>query len=350
MMLALLTVCFAACKDKLAPVAADAIQPKIITAQTVFDTDDPAIWIDKNDYAKSLIIGTDKEDGGGIYLYDFQGKVVTKYLGMQRPNNVDVAYDFLYGDTLIDIAVVTERNTNKIRVFSLPDLMPIDNGGIAVFESEPKEFRAPTGIALFTKKEQDQNKVYAIVGRKDGPSEGYLGQYELRGDGQSVQATLVRKFGKYSGSKEIEAIAVDNELGFVYYSDETKGVRKYYADPQAINEELAFFAQDDAKRDHEGIAIYKKTATTGYILVSDQQANSFLVYAREGTLSDGNEHKLITTIPVSAIECDGAEVTALPINDQFPLGALVAMSNGKVFHIYDWRDIQAKIDHALKSK
>lgn len=82
--------------------------------------------------------------------------------------------------------------------------------------------------------------------------------------------------------------------------------------------------------------------------IYDQQANNFLVYAREGALSDSNEHKLIATIPVSAIECDGAEVTALPINDQFPLGALVAMSNGKVFYIYDWRDIQAKIDQALK--
>ena len=60
-----------------------------------------------------------------------------------------------------------------------------------------------------------------------------------------------------SVEKEIEAIAVDNELGYVYYSDEQAGVRKYYADPEMGNEQLASFTKR-CKRDHEGIAIYKK--------------------------------------------------------------------------------------------
>ncbi len=46
-----------------------------------------------------------------------------------------------------------------------------------------------------------------------------------------VKGTLVRKFGLFSGKKEIESIAVDDALGYVYYSDEGYGVRKYYADP-----------------------------------------------------------------------------------------------------------------------
>ncbi|WP_018628148.1 hypothetical protein [Niabella aurantiaca] len=33
----------------------------------------------------------------------------------------------------------------------------------------------------------------------------------------NITATLVRKFGKYNGRKEIESIVVDNELGVVWW-------------------------------------------------------------------------------------------------------------------------------------
>ncbi len=339
-----------ACKDKLAPVSPDAIQPLVVTEQTVFDTDDPAIWIDKNDPSKSLIIGTDKEKGGGLYAYDLQGKIVASYPDMARPNNVDIAYDFPYQNDTIAVAVVTERKANAIRFFKLPELTPIDNGGLKVFEGETAEgFNEPMGISLYTKKEEETPVFYAIVGRKNGPEQDYLWQYEYAVNANGKLAlTLARKFGAYSGKKEIEAIAVDQELGYVYYSDETAGVRKYYADPAKGNDELAFFAQADAKRDHEGIAIYKKDATTGYIVVSNQQDNSILIYPREGKPTNPNQHQLITTIPVAAVECDGLEITALPLDPKFPKGMLVMMSNGKVFHYYDWNIIQTHIDKAQK--
>lgn len=345
-LLALITI---SCKDKLAPVDPNAIQPVIVTEQTEFDTDDPAIWINSSDVSKSLIIGTDKENGGGIYAYDLEGKIVAKYTNMARPNNVDIAYNFLYNNQLIDIVVVTERNAHSIRVFKLPELTPIDQQDLFVFEGETaQEYNEPMGIALYQKQEGDINKQYVVVGRKNGPATGYLWQYELVDTNGKLSIDLVRKFGNYSGKKEIEAIAVDQELGYVYYSDETKGVRKYYADPEKGNEELAFFAQNDAKRDHEGIAIYKKEDDTGYIIISDQQDNSILVYKREGEDNNAHQHNLITKIPVSAIECDGLEVTSLPLNQQFNKGLLVMMSNGKVFHYYDWKMIQDQIDNSSK--
>lgn len=344
--LALLT----SCKDKLAPVSPDAIQPVIVTEQTVFDTDDPAIWINKQEQAKSLIIGTDKENGGGLYAYDLQGKIVHQYVDMARPNNVDIAYDFPYQNQKIDVAIVTERNANAIRIFKLPELTPIDGGGLKVFEGETtEEYNEPMGIALYEGKEGGATVFYAIVGRKNGPADGYLWQYRYQTNAAGkVELQLARKFGAYSGKKEIEAIAVDQELGYVYYSDEGAGVRKYYADPAKGNQELAFFAQTDAKRDHEGIAIYKKEATTGYIVVSNQQDNSILIYPREGASDNPHEHQLITTIPVAAIECDGLEITAQGLDPKFPKGMLVMMSNGKVFHYYDWAMIQEKIEQAKK--
>lgn len=142
---------------------------------------------------------------------------------------------------------------------------------------------------------------------------------------------------------------VDNELGYVYYSDERLKVRKYYADP-ALNDntELAAFSQNEAEQDREGIAIYKTGKETVYILVSDQQSNSFLIYPREGSSEDKHFHELITSVSVSTIECDGADATNVHLGSKFPKGMLVAMTNGKSFHFYDWRLVQKEIDKALK--
>ncbi|MDM1296695.1 phytase [Sphingobacterium sp. N143] len=333
-----------ACSSGLAPVAADAIVPTVVTEQTEFDTDDPAIWINTADPAKSLIVGTDKEVGGGLYLYDLQGKIVNKVTGLQRPNNVDIAYGLDLNGRKVDIAITTERKAHTIRVYTLPDLKSVDNGGIPVFEGE--ENRDGMGIAIYTKRDSSGSAIYAIVGRKSGPSGSYLWQYKISGNADgSVKGEVVRKFGTYSGKKEIEAIAVDNELGYVYYSDEQSGIRKYYADPERNdNKELAFFGQQDTKSDHEGIAIYKTGDSTGYILLSNQQNNSFVVYPREGTNGNPNAYKKLADFPVSAVECDGAEATSLDLGGEFPKGMLVAMSNGKVFHYYDWNLIQKRID------
>lgn len=331
----LLTACGG---SHLAPLRPDGIKPAVVTGQTAHDTDDPAVWINPADATKSLIVGTDKDSDGGLYLFDLSGKIIKKSVTLQRPNNVDIAYGLDLGDRKVDVAVTTERETNKLRIFSLPDLEPIDNGGLSVFDGETD--RAPMGVALYT---SANKKIYAIVGRKTGPDGSYLWQYELKGDGGQVSGTVVRKFGKFSGKKEIEAIAVDNESGFLYCSDETVGIRKYYADPAKGNQELALFGTSGFKSDHEGIAIYKTGKKTGYILVSNQQANSFMIFPREGNNGNENDHPFIAEIPVSTIECDGADATSVNLGGRFPNGLLVAMSNGQVFHFYDWRDIAARI-------
>ncbi len=85
-------------------VAAGAIAPILITEPTAVDTDDPAIWINPDDPAGSLILGTDK--GGSIYVFDLDGKIIPEktVAGMGRMNNIDVAYGFSLDGETIDIA------------------------------------------------------------------------------------------------------------------------------------------------------------------------------------------------------------------------------------------------------
>ena len=345
--IATLAISFTACRsqgqtanDK----AAAIVKPAFITEATQFDSDDPAIWINPANPAQSLVIGTDKNENGALYVFDLAGKIqhdkVVK--GLKRPNNVDIAYGLVLNGKPVDIAVTTERVTHKLRIFSLPDMKPVDKGGIDVFAGETlPEYRDLMGIALYKNK---AGQIYAIVGRKTGPvNGGYLWQYLLEDDGSgNIGATLVRKFGKYSGKKEIESIAADNEMGYVYYSDEQFGVRQYFADPEKGNEELALFGTKGFAEDHEGISIYKTSDTTGYILVSDQGANRFQVFSRQGTATNPYEHKLLKVVNVAAAQSDGSDVVSIPLNKDFQQGLFVAMSNDKTFHFYRWEDLGIK--------
>ena len=314
------------------------LKPFVVTEPTRHDTDDPAFWFHPSDPAKTLIIGTDKNTDGALYVFDLDGRIVQRVGDLKRPNNVDVAYGLTVGGKSFDIAVCTEREMQRLRVFSLPDMKPMDKGNLVVFDGDKE--RAPMGVALY--KRPRDGAIFAIVGGKGGPTEGYLAQYRLSDDGAGgVKMALVRQFGRYVGKKEIESIAVDAELGYVYYSDEGFGVHKYHADPDApdAGRELATFGTSGFAEDHEGISIYKFPDGTGYILVSDQQANRFRVYKREGEPGRPHEHTLVKTVPVSTLESDGSEVTSRPLGPKFPHGLFVAMSEGKVFHYYSWDDI-----------
>jgi len=320
------------------------LKPVLVTEPVKHDSDDPAIWLHPTDRSQSLVIGTDKEEDGALFVFDLNGKIIPEKTvsGLKRPNNVDVEYGFLLANKQVDIAVTTERFTNKIRVFTLPEMKAIDGGGINVFEGETQ--RAPMGVALY--KRPSDGAIYAIVGRKEGPTTGgYLWQYKLEDNGKgNVRATKVREFGIWSGKKEIEAIGVDDELGYVYYSDEQFGVRKYHANPDVpdANTELALFATSGFTGDHEGISIYTINGGTGYILVSDQQANKFQIFTREGEPGNPHLHKLVKVVKVSTIDSDGSEITSAVVDKRFPSGLFVAMSADRTFHFYSWDDIAGK--------
>jgi 3-phytase len=316
------------------------LQPRVVTQPVPHDTDDPAIWINRADPAKSLVIGTDKDTDGALYAFDLTGKIVARTPPLKRPNNVDIFPGFVLGGKATDLAVTTEREEQRLRVFRLPDLSPLDDGGLLVFDGD--KARAPMGIALYRRPRD--GAVFAIVGGKAGPAEGYLWQYRLEDNGAGkVKMTKVRAFGRYSGKKEIEAIAVDAELGYVYCSDEQFGVRKYRADPDApgANEELALFGTTGFAGDHEGISLYKRADGTGYLLVSNQQANTFRIFPREGLPGKPHEHPFIASVRFSTSESDGSELTSASLGAEFPGGLFVAMSTDRTFHFYAWRDIAA---------
>ena len=326
--LLVLTIVMISCRQSRLP----KITPDVITEFTLNDTDDPAIWVNPKNPAESIVFGTDKKTNGAIYAFDLNGKIIQDKTirDIQRPNNVDIEYGFQLNDsTVTDILVFTEREKQLIRMFSVPDMMPLDGGGFKVFEDEElEENRLPMGVSLY--KSPKDATVYAIVGRKTGPAEGYLYQYALNADSLGVSSNYVRKFGKFSGVKEIEAIAVDDENGFVYFSDEGVCIKKYHAEPSMGNEEISCFGGEYFDEDIEGIAIASYTDGHGYLIVSNQQKGEFNIFDRE-------TNAYINAVNLSTTETDGCEAVTVPLNDTFKNGLFVAMNDEKNFYFYDMK-------------
>lgn len=336
------------------PPAPRDIRPAATMERVANDPDDPAVWVNRRDPSRSLIIGTNKvgaAEGGALYVWDLNGKTLQVIKGIDRPNNVDVEYGLrLKKGQRLDIVVVTERLKSRLRTFAVradgSGLKEIGNG-IPVFTGEtPEDHAAPMGVALY--KRPHDRKIFAIVGRKSGPSTGYLWQYRLQDNGNGgIEGVKVRTFGNYSGKKEIESIAVDDALGYVYYSDEQFGVHKWHADPdrKGADKELALFATK-FKGDHEGIGIYTRTDGTGYIVCTDQiKGNSeYHLYRREGELGRPHDHQReVGVVRGGADETDGLEVVSAPLGPQFPRGLMAAMNSGpKNFLVFDWRKVEPR--------
>lgn len=309
------------------------VKPVLGTDTVTDDPDDPAIWVNAKDPAQSLILGTNKvkAPNGALVVFGLDGKIRQTIAGIDRPNNVDVEY----GLGGIDIAVLTERLKNRLAVFS------VNAAGvkaIGTVDSCPE----PMGIGLY--KRPKDGTIFAIVspkGRANSPRENYLCQYRLEMNNGTIFGKLVRRFGKFSGSKEIEAVVVDDEAGIVYYSDEGAGIRKYHADPDHPDaaKEIAIFGQQGFRGDREGLALYTQTSGNGFLIATDQlPGNSeYHVFSRTGK----NEELFV--FRGGADTTDGIEATSANLGPKFPHGLFVAMNSGpKNFLVYRWEDIMRR--------
>jgi 3-phytase len=323
--------------------------PATSTAAVADDADDPAVWINAADRTRSLILGTNKvaAPGGALYAFGLDGKVRQVVKPLDRPNNVDVEYGLATPEGPVDIAVVTERLQSRLRVYRITadGLVPIDAGGIRVLDGETGEAAMPMGIALYRRPRDGE--IYAVVAPKTGATSNYLWQYRLSFDAAagSVRGSLVRRFGTFSGSGEIEAVAVDDALGYVYYSDEEFAIRKWAADPDdpRAGTELATFGRGAFTLQREGIAIVAKEDGTGYIVCTDQiPGGSVLrIYPREGRNGQPHAHDpALTTVLTAADTTDGIDTTTANLGERFPAGALVMMNSvGKNYQLYDLRAV-----------
>jgi 3-phytase len=313
------------------------------------DADDPAIWVNRADPGASRILATNKTASprGALVVLDLTGRVVQRVTGLDRPNNVDVEYDFRLAGEQIDLAVATERYQRRLRAWRIRrDGLVEDVSspvGLAVFGGEPGERGAPMGVGLYRR--PSDGAVFAFVSRKEGPTEGYLWQYRLEDDGQGrVRSRKVRELGSALPGAEVEAVLVDDELGFVYYAEERRGIHKWAADPDAADKEreVALFGTAGFQGDREGLALYARPGGGGEIIATDQLrgGSRYLVFPRTGrTRAPDDRGDAVRVLEGGADATDGLDATSVPLPG-FPRGLVVAMnSSGRNFFYYRPEDL-----------
>ncbi len=300
--------------------------------------DDPAIWVHPIDPALSLVLGTDKK--GGLNVFDLEGKRLQIVSKGARPNNVDVLYNFPLAGSTVDLAVAGTRSKSQ--------------AGVALWRIDPSTRQLselgtvpaftvfgggePYGSCVY-RSSRDQ-ACYVFITSKEGDVE----QYRIEDSGRkSIRGTLVRKL--HVGSTT-EGCVADFDLGCLYVSEETVGIWKYGAEPDAGSKRTlaARVGEHGLQADVEGLTIYYASGTKGYLIASSQGASTFKVYDREGANAF-----VLTIDPAggSALdvgETDGIEVTNVPTSSRFPRGLFVCQDgrqrNGRQnFKFFAWEDI-----------
>ena len=319
------------------------VVPTDSTTSVPYDADDPSIWIHPREPEKSLILGTDKAKvHGGLYVWDLEGNLL-QYIPLNRPNNVDVRHNMQLSTGPVDIAVVNIREEQALRVYAIdPETRRLTDITTPDGIKTP-EIEEAGGVSLYRRPRD--GAMFVITSSDEGPSASMLYQYRLQDDGSGrVKGTLVRTFAHNVILDKVEGLVVDDELGYIYASDEEFAVRKFYADPDLNRDDqiTEFAPRDDGIRgDREGLAIYKCDERTGYILLSNQKSGTVKVYPREGVKGNPHYHPLLATIYTKdSRETDGLDVTSAAIPPLYPQGFLVKHdSPRRLFRIYSWEQV-----------
>lgn len=317
-----------------------AVMPTAETEPVASDgdaADDPAIWVHPDDPASSLVIGTDKQRG--LQLYDLEGRLL-QALPDGRLNNVDLRDGFMLDGRPSVLVAATNRTDQTITFYVLDtDERRLRRIGPGL----PTGFEEPYGICLYASRSGEH---FAFVNEA---VTGRIRQWQLQGAGGRIAATLAREI-KVGG--QAEGCVADDELGDLYVAEEDRALWKYGAEPG-----------DGAKRtmiddvggatglvaDLEGVAIWRGNAGRGYIIVSNQGANSYAVYRREAGHAFVGLFRIVENSVLGidgTAETDGLEVTSRAVGPRYPDGLLVVQDgrndppgSRQNFKLVSWREV-----------
>ena len=300
--------------------------------------DDPAIWVHPDDPALSLIIGTQKKLG--INVYDMSGNLLQSRAD-GRINNVDLRYGFMLDGQPVDVVTASNRTTQSIGIWKVDPatrtLVDVANGTI------PTEMGDPYGACMY--KSAESGEYYVIINDTDG----LVKQWQLYDAGNGrIGANVVREF---SVGSQTEGCVADDELGHLYVGEEDVALWKYSAHPDGgeARTEVDNTETGNLTDDVEGVAIYYGANGTGYLVASNQGADNYAIYERQGDNRFlGHFHVIAdeATGIDGASETDGLDVTSANLGPAFPNGALIVQDGRNIspvenqnFKVVPWERI-----------
>ncbi|WP_137149911.1 phytase [Devosia sp. FKR38] len=347
---------------------APTLQTPILTeADADADADDPAIFVNAADSAKSLVVTAVKN--GGIRVYGLDGSLIQTVLPAEdgRINNVDIVYGFTLDDgSKADLVLAADRGLDIIRAFRIDPAAAEPLSEItdpAAARAFPKRY-TNDGTATEDNPVDDQNTVYGLAAWSD-PAAGKtwivgtqrhqptVGVFTLMATaGGKVQAVLDHEFRGVTTqdgqdlwaendddplldfSPQFEGAVIDRTTGTIYAGQEDVGI---WTVPVTGGEpKLAYTTRGSASssfhhpdsviaRDVEGLSIYYAATGTKYLLASSQGGahgdapapdapydDSFAVFDITKDMSLLGSFRVAAAGDIDAVqESDGADVLSL---------------------------------------
>ncbi|MFD9497934.1 phytase [Streptomyces sp. NPDC060035] len=345
------------------------------------NADDPAIWRNPADPGRSLVVATAKEGGLRVYGLDAAlvqsipaPSAVTEDDAPGRFNNVDLVTGLRTPAGRTDVAVVSDRGNDRLRIYRIDPSRPgkpltdvTDPAAAPVFSADRAEINEQhTAYGLAAWQDRSTGRSYAVVSRRNATelallelrptAAGTVGYRTVRtlalpSSFRLPDGTSWTPCGEPGELPQVEGMVIDPENGMLYAGQEDVGIWRIpagldgrpalvdtvreYGVPGTYDpgtEECApgtdpGFGGKRLSADVEGLTLFREADGDGYLMASSQGDNTFALYDRE--VSEHNEYEggfRITAVPAGldgSEECDGAAVLNEPLGARYPRGLLV---------------------------
>lgn len=281
--------------------------------------DDPAIWVDPDDGARSVIIGTNKKGGDGLVVYDLGGSELES-TGGAAMNNVDLRPRVLVDGQERVLVVASTIQERTLELFTLdPQTRQLSGAGASLETG----IRA-SGVCLF---QPADDLVYAFA----TGGNGHVQQWQLTAGSGDFDGEMVREleFGS-----QLEGCVVDDATGTLYLSEETRGIWRISADPAAVDDRELLDTIGGAgglEADIEGLAIAAYDEEQRFLVASSQGNDRFVVYRLNGAQLPDVVGDLTIAGPDDTdgvTHTDGVDLTLLAVGPApFDRGVLVVQDD-----------------------
>jgi 3-phytase len=382
--------------------AAPALSDVTATAETPAvsgdNADDPAIWVNKRDPGRSLVIGALKNAGLGVY--DLKGALLQQVDPVPTPpgatapsrfNNVDLVHGFRLAGHRVDLAVVTDRGLDQVRAYRIDagSATPLVDVSAAVLPlvfsadlAEAGQQATAYGLATWTDARSGRTLAY-VTQRHSLP----VAELELFDDHGKVsyrkrgQLDLPGRFrlpggGSWSPCEEpgeqaqSEAMVVDAAARYLYIAQEDVGIWRVpvpygsarptlvdrvrsYGVPATYDEssEECVSGSDPGfggkylTADVEGLQVVAQRHGPTLLIASSQGDNTFAAYDRNGTRYRGGFAVVDGPQVDGSSDCDGVAIAPVNLGPAWPGGLAViqdgddAPDGGSNFKFVSWSRI-----------
>ncbi|WP_396271667.1 phytase [Hyphomonas sp.] len=292
--------------------------------------DDPALWLHPQDAAKSLILGTNKQEG--LVVYNLDGSEAAR-LPIGLINNVDLRQS---AERSYDIALASNDQVNAVSVF----LVDRTTGTVSHRGDVPTGRLEPYGICSGREGGRD----LAGVTYKDGTAEIWA----ISASPAELTGELLKTVKL---ATQLEGCVFDEAQGLIFVGEENQGLWKMaYRDAAPAPEQIDVVGgATGLVADVEGVSLWRGKDGAGWLVVSAQSDDRFVVYDRKaphtamGSFSIGEN----TALGIDAVtHTDGLDVFSGALPD-YPRGIVTVQDDGNPrkgqdqnFKVVSWADIE----------